>query len=224
MQNNSISSKKRKFENVVAVDTPSKINRKNDTERSSAPDEPPGNKSAQGNLQDKGEQVLKIGTEINHDYESSKKLQNKQLIKNTAKTANMLTKQNEDIIENGKLEDAKCNEKETNDEKFNAFSNTAMKSESIKLYHPICPLCHEKFDIHHLSDQTPVMSMSCEHTVCRNCAIVSIKNNQLKLRKMTVSSAPCPMKNCLSRNAFRLDRLNDNIALITVCRNIFHMN
>ena len=111
MQNNSISSKKRKFKHVLAVDTPSKINRKNDIKRSSAPDELSGNKSAQGNLQDKGEQGLKIGTEINHDSKSSKKLYNKQLMKNTAKTANMLTKQNEDIIENGKLEDAKCNEK-----------------------------------------------------------------------------------------------------------------
>ena len=225
MRDKSSSSKKRNSKHVTTVDKDPKSAKLATIDESTLVDEISCNKTKQLKADCNRKQTSVNEKKPNNDefvdkYEYMDQTNNS----SPQKKEPTFTQKKEPTFTIGQLENAKSDETKKNMNDSKTLSTISMKSEFKPIHHPICPQCHDKFDVYNSSDQTPVMSMSCEHTLCRNCAIISIRNNQTKLRKKTVMIASCPIKNCLSKNAFRLDKLNENMELITLCQKMYHID
>jgi hypothetical protein len=48
---------------------------------------------------------------------------------------------------------------------------------------PKCPLCHINFSTKPFEDRSPVMSLSCDHTICYDCCKLSVANNRIQQNK-----------------------------------------
>ena len=79
---------------------------------------------------------------------------------------------------------------------------------------PKCPNCKTNFSNEPFNDSSPIMSMSCFHTICFGCAQLSVKYNRMKLKRPNINSSHCPIENCLAKNAFRYNSENWNMCLI----------
>ena len=92
------------------------------------------------------------------------------------------------------------------------------KSECDNTILPKCMLCSNVYDIDNYSDRSPVMSMSCYHTICKLCVISSIKKRRIVLKRNNINSTPCPIATCKSPNAYRNEIFNWNEQLIIFCK------
>ena len=109
-------------------------------------------------------------------------------------------------------------------EKCNISSDTNISNSKYPIIpHPKCPNCEKEFDIEPYQKHTPIMSMPCQHTLCYSCSQSSVEMNREKLKRPLIKSANCPIKNCLSQNAFRYESENWNIALMDHVNKIKHL-
>ena len=79
---------------------------------------------------------------------------------------------------------------------------------------PKCANCHVSFADSFFLDESPIMSMSCCHTICYKCCQNAVLSNRKKLKRPKVNNSHCPIKSCLAKNAFRYNSENFNSALI----------
>ena len=91
-------------------------------------------------------------------------------------------------------------------------TDTNIKSE-FKEIRLICMLCSENYDLENYSLKSPVMSMSCFHSICKACVLDSIEKRRKLLKRNHCNTCPCPMPVCKSPNAFNFKSLNWNSEL-----------
>ena len=96
------------------------------------------------------------------------------------------------------------------------------KRKSLDLPSPKCPKCGNHFNLNLYEENSPIMSMSCGHTICFSCTQLSVESNRKKLKRPYIQSANCPVKNCLSKNAFRFNSEHWNMSLINYANQIRH--
>ena len=96
----------------------------------------------------------------------------------------------------------------------------SLNSKYIDFHKPTCPKCDHEFDIEPFHKYTPIMSMSCCHTICYNCVQLSVEINRKKLRRPLIKSTNCPIENCLSQHAYRYESENWNMSLMNYVQNI----
>ena len=106
---------------------------------------------------------------------------------------------------------------QSNDKKRKRNDNSKNSS---SLESPHCKLCEVEYDMTDFSDNSPVMSMKCFHTICRGCITKSIQRRRIKLRRSNVNATPCPFQSCEAPNAFRNDCINWNMELMSYHKKI----
>ena len=116
------------------------------------------------------------------------------------------------------------NDSITNTETKNTSEDVPEKrnaNKNLEALTPKCKCCNSAFDMTDYSKKSPVMSMTCFHTICHGCIINSIDLQRIKLRRKNVNTTPCPMDDCKAPKAFRNDCVNWNLALMNFFQNVF---
>ena len=115
--------------------------------------------------------------------------------------------------------DKKCHSKDNTEIEISSSTNI-LQSKCTPIRNPKCPKCNDDFVAECYQKNTPIMSMSCCHTICFNCAQMAVESNRQKLKRPLIKSTNCPIENCLSQNAFRYNSENWNMSLIEYMKDI----
>ena len=81
---------------------------------------------------------------------------------------------------------------------------------------PKCPACNENFEMYHFARKTPMMSMACNHTICKECVDLYIEKNRINLNRKNISVCDCPILDCQEKTAFRKNAQNVNLEFIAM--------
>ena len=152
------------------------------------------------------------------EKESSMYGNKRKMTPNTSSTIRNCSSKKTKIVEGEGINNGKdslfveCNKSNNSSNPTETFHATEKESKSL-LKLPFCMLCEQTFDLENYSDKSPLMSMSCFHSVCKECVLSSINKRRESLKRPNCNTCPCPIVLCKSPNAFNNRCLNWNLEL-----------